>query len=208
MRPAFIYFDIGNVICFFDRAREVRQVAEVSGVPEDKIREVLLAAETGLLWKLERGQFSEQQFYEAFCQATGSRPAMEKLLTADADIFTLNGSLLPLIAQLEDSRIPLGVLSNISAPHWRLLTDGRYAILPGPFRERILSFEAGAQKPDDKIFRRAIERARVPADQIFYADDVLGHVEAAKKLGIDAVQYTTTDALEQDLLARGIRCNF
>ena len=55
---------------------------------------------------------------------------MEKLLTADADIFTLNGSLLPLIAQLEDSQIPLGLLSNISAPHWRLLIDGRFAILP------------------------------------------------------------------------------
>ena len=39
-------------------------------------------------------------------------------------------------------------------------------------------------------------------------DDVIGHVEAAKKLGIDAVQYTTTDALEQELLKRGVRCNF
>ena len=207
MRPAFIYFDIGNVICFFDRVKEIRQVAEVSGVGEEKLHDVLLG-QGGLLWKLERGEISDQQFYEAFCQATGSQPPMEKLLTADADIFTLNGSLVPLIAQLEDSQIPLGLLSNISAPHWRLLTDGRYAILPGPFRERILSFEAKAQKPDEKIFRTAIQRAGVPADQIFYADDIIGHVEAAKKLGIDAVQYTSTDALEQEILKRGVRCNF
>ena len=24
-----------------------------------------------MLWKFERGEFSDQQFYEAFCQATG-----------------------------------------------------------------------------------------------------------------------------------------
>jgi len=208
MPPAFIYFDIGNVICFFDRAREIHQVCEVSGASEEKILEVLLTPETGLLWKLERGEWTDEQFYAAFCQATNTKPPIDKLLNADSDIFTLNGTLLPLIAQLEDSQIPLGLLSNISAPHWRLLIDGRYAILPGPFRERILSFEAGAQKPSETIFRQAIERAGVPAGQIFYADDVIGHVEAAKKLGIDAVQYTSTDALEQELLKRGVRCNF
>jgi len=32
-------------------------------------------------------------------------------------------------------------------------------------------------------------------------------VEAARKLGIDAVQYTTTDALVRELMKRGLRSN-
>lgn len=207
MPPAFIYFDIGNVLCFFDRAKEIEQVAQVSGVSAEKVREVLLG-DHGILWAYERGELSDQQFYEAFCQATNSKPDMAALLLADSDIFTLNGGLVPLVAHLEDAQIPLGALSNICPSHWRFLADGRYAILPGPFRERILSYEVGSTKPSEPVFRRAIEAAGVPPAQILYIDDLLPNVEAARKLGIDAVQYTTTDALEQEILKRGIRCNF
>jgi putative hydrolase of the HAD superfamily len=132
---------------------------------------------------------------------------MEAFLRANADIFTLNGELVPVVAQLEDAQIPLGILSNTCSSHWGILSDGRYAILLSPFRVRVLSFEVGATKPDEKIFRRAIELAGVPAEKIFYIDDMPRHVEAARKLGIDAVQYTTTDALVRELLARGVRCN-
>jgi FMN phosphatase YigB (HAD superfamily) len=206
MPPQLIYFDLGNVLCFFDRAKEVRQVAEVSGVNEEKVRQTLIG-DHGILWLGERGEVDERQFYEEFCRETASRPEMGAFLQADADIFALNGELVPLVAQLEDAQIPLGILSNTSPSHWRNVADGRYAILLSPFRVRVLSYEVGAAKPDEKIFRRAIELARVPAERIFYVDDLPGHVEAARKLGIDAVQYTTTDALLRELLARGVRCN-
>jgi len=206
MPPQFIYFDLGNVLCPFDRAVEVRQVAEVSGVAEEKVREVLLG-EQGVLWKAERGELDDRGLHWEFCRLTASRVDMAVFLRANADIFTLNGELVPLVAQLEDAQIPLGILSNTCSSHWQHLSDGRYAILLSPFRQRILSYEVGATKPDEKIFRRAIELARVPSEKILYIDDLPGHVEAAKKLGIDAMQYTTTDALVRELLKRGVRTN-
>ncbi len=36
MPPAFIYFDLGQVLCYFDRQLEMRQVAEVSGAQKRK----------------------------------------------------------------------------------------------------------------------------------------------------------------------------
>ena len=207
MRPQFIYFDVGNVLCYFSRDREVQQVVEVSGVGAQRVREVILG-EHGILWRYEAGELDHRQFYEEFCQATDSRPEMAAFLAADADIFTLNGSIVPLVAQLEDAQIPLGILSNTSQSHWRHLNDGRYAIVHMPFRRTVLSFEVGATKPDKRIFTRAIEAAGVAPERIFYVDDLAGHVAAARSLGIDAVQYTSTDALEQELLKRGVRSNF
>jgi HAD superfamily hydrolase (TIGR01509 family) len=206
MPPQFIYFDLGNVLCFFDREKEVRQVAEVARAPAEKVREALIG-ERGVLWRGERGEIDERQFHEEFCRLTGSRPEMGAFLDADADIFALNGELVPLVAHLEDAQIPLGILSNTSPSHWKQVSDGRYAILLSAFRETVLSFEVGAAKPEAKIFQRAIEGAGVPAERIFYVDDLPGHVEAARKLGMDAVQYTTTDALVRELLARGVKCN-
>ncbi len=147
------------------------------------------------------------QFYEAFCRATDTRPDPAAFHKANSEIFTLNGSLLPLVGHLEDSGIPLGILSNTCPSHWRVVADGRYGIIPGAFKAIVLSYEVKSLKPDPKIYQRAIELAGVPAANIFYVDDVPGHVEGARRAGIDAVQYTTTDALVQDLVKRGIRCN-
>lgn len=208
MPPEFIYFDFGNVICFFDHHLAARQAAEVAGIPEDRAWDVIFGQPDGLEWKYEAGQLSDEQFYEAFCQATGTRPDEAKFHHANADIFTLNTSLLPLIGHLEDAGVPLGILSNTCNSHWKLATDGRFAILPRAFKKIVLSYHVGAIKPDPKMFKAAIEAAGVPAERIFYMDDIAGHVEAAKRAGIDAVQFTEVDLLAQQLLKRGVRCNF
>jgi FMN phosphatase YigB (HAD superfamily) len=205
--PAFIYFDLGNVLCFFSRPWEIRQVAEVSGVSEDKVKDVLIGSHA-ILWPYERGELNDEQFYAEFCRLTGSQPDMAALLQADSDIFTLNMELLPLVAHLEDSLIPLGVLSNISPSHWRQVASGRYRILPSAFQQLALSYEIGVQKPDEKIYRRATELAGVPTERIFFIDDIAKNVAAARHFGWDAVQYTTPDALQQELLRRGVHCNF
>ena len=44
--------------------------------------------------------------------------------------------------------------------------------------------------------------------EIFFCDDVIGHVTAAREAGFDAVQYTTTAALVADLWRRGVRFNY
>jgi putative hydrolase of the HAD superfamily len=208
MPPAFIYFDLGNVLCLFSRPQEIRQVSEVSGVPEEKISEVLLNHETGILWEYERGEIDDQQFYEKFCRLTDSRPEMSALLRADSEIFQFNVELLPIVAHLEDAQIPLGILSNICPPHWRFVSDGRYGMIPGAFKKTVLSYEVGAQKPSEKIYRRATELAGVAPNQILFIDDIEENVAAAHRAGWDAVQYTTPDALEQELLSRGIRSNY
>jgi glucose-1-phosphatase len=208
MPPEFIFFDFGNVICFFDHHRAARQAAEVAGVPEARAFEVIFGQPDGLEWKYESGQLSDEQFYESFCAATGAKPDAAKFHHANADIFTLNLEILPLIAHLEDSGIPLGILSNTCNSHWQLATDGRFAILPGAFKKIVLSYKVGAIKPDPRMFKAAIEAAGVPAERIFYTDDIAGHVEAARKAGIDAVLFTDVDALQQELLKRGVRCNF
>lgn len=58
------------------------------------------------------------------------------------------------------------------------------------FDEQIYSFEAGVIKPDRAIFDLCVERVGVPARSCLFVDDVDENVQAARKAGMQALQYT------------------
>jgi FMN phosphatase YigB (HAD superfamily) len=202
----FIYFDLGNVVAFFDREKSCRQMGAVAGIDAARVAEVVF--DSPLNDRYERGEISSREFYDAFCSATGTKPEFNAMLYAKANIFQLNYTLLPLIAALEDGELRLGLLSNTSPCHWDFLSTRGYGELPHAFAVRALSYEVGALKPEPKIYRAAAELAGVPAREIFFIDDIVGHVAAARECGFDAVQYTTTPKLVTELRKRGLTFNF
>jgi FMN phosphatase YigB (HAD superfamily) len=206
MPPRVIYFDLGNVVLHFDHHRQCRQMAEVASVDPQRAWQVLF--DEHLQRRYELGELSERQFFAEFNERLGAHAPPDQLRVAACDIFELNATLLPLIVQLEAAGYPLGLISNTCASHWAWVTDGRYGILPAAFDFFALSFEIGAVKPNPRIFREAAARASAAPGEIFYCDDLPEHVEAARALGFDAVLYTTTPVLAEQLLRRGVRCNF
>ncbi len=202
----FIYFDLGNVIAYFDRARQYRQMAEAAGTTPERVRAVM--ADSGLSDRYERGELTTAEFCEAFREQSGTRPDDRALLAACADIFWINHGIIPLVAALEAADFRLGLLSNLSPCHWEHLCAQGYGILPAAFSVLALSYEIGAMKPDPKIYRAAAEMAGVPPSEIFFCDDIAAHVTAAHEAGFDAVQFTSTEALAADLVRRGLRFNY
>ena len=206
MAPEFIYFDIGNVLLDFDFRRAGRQMAEVADCEVDTIYAALVDAE--LQYQYETGAVSSEEFYEIVCRRIDRRPAYEAFAHAAAAMFTVNWSIVPLVGALTAAGYRLGLLSNTCDIHWNYYADGRYAILPERFEQYVLSFRLGTVKPEPAIFEHAIRMADVEPERIFYVDDLPGHVEAARALGIDAVQYTTTAAVASELRARDARFNY
>lgn len=202
MPPAFIYFDLGNVLAMFDRDRAFRQMADVCGTSADAVREAVMS---GLQADLESGQIDWPDFHAEFSRRTGTRSEPATLAAAAADMFWLNVPILPLVAAIERARVPIGILSNTCAIHWQHILARRWGIIPGGFREIVLSFEEGVAKPDARIFELAASRAGVPPDQIFFCDDLPEHGEAARAAGWDAELFTSASALAATLGRRGLR---
>ena len=206
MPPEFLYFDLGKVLLDFSIERMCWQMGEAAGVDPAKVREVLYAEEP-LEFDYECGRVSSRQFYELFCQRTGSRPDFDALLSAGNDIFSLNLSLVPVVGQLAAAGHRMGILSNTNQGHWDYCRD-RYRLLTGSFSVFALSFRIGACKPDAAIFRAAADLALCSPERIFYVDDIAGHVAGARSLGFDAVQYTSTPELVAELRRRGVEFNY
>ncbi|MEX0585882.1 MAG: HAD family phosphatase [Pirellulales bacterium] len=202
----FVYFDLGNVLLFFSHERAARQMAEVAGVPYELVWELLWDHELEL--RYEAGQITSDQFYQEFCEQTGTRPDRQKLLFASGAIFEVNVPMKAVASAVQSAGYRTGILSNTCEAHWDYCIDGRYGGLPDAFDVLVLSYELRAMKPAAEVYEAAIRMAGVPAGEIFFVDDRAENVAGAIAAGIDAVLYTTTPQLVADLRRRGLEFNY
>ncbi len=211
MTTQFVYFDLGNVILNFDHAVGTRQVALAASISEELVGPTIF--ESGLQIRYETGLITSQQFHEEFCDATQSSPKFDDLMVACSDIFTLNEPIVPVIDQLVQANIRIGILSNTCEAHW-MYVKNHYSDLVDQFAEIVLSYEVQSMKPDSKIYDHAIRSANAvlakagqepvkPAD-IFFMDDRLDNVAGAVAAGIDAEPFRTAGELADQLKARKV----
>jgi epoxide hydrolase-like predicted phosphatase len=59
----------------------------------------------------------------------------------------------------------------------------------------IISALVGVSKPDPAIYRLALDRLQVAANEAIFVDDRRDNVEAAAEVGIHAIQFSTREAL-------------
>jgi FMN phosphatase YigB (HAD superfamily) len=205
-KPRFLYFDLGNVLLTFDHQLACRQMGQAAGLAAERVWDVMYAGD--LAQRYEAGEFGDREFYDIFCRQTDTRPDYHALLLAGSAIFTPNVSIYGVVNGLMTAGHRMGILSNTCPAHWAYCYPLGYAILARGFEVYALSYELKACKPSPRAYEAAAALAGVAASEIFYVDDIAGHVAAARQAGFDAVQYTTTPALVGDLRARGIELNY
>jgi glucose-1-phosphatase len=205
MTPKFFYFDLGRVLLDFDIDRMTCQMGLVAGVSAAAVKAAVF--DTDLHRRYESGRISSEEFHEEFCLATRARADRAALEEAASDIFDLNAPMLPVITHLADARYPLGLLSNTSECHW-LYCQRRYRFLSDLFDVAALSYEIGAVKPEPAIFAAAARLAGCSPGEIFFVDDMPGHVDGARAAGFDAVVYQSARQVADELRRRGVRFNY
>ena len=191
---------MGNVLVHFSHEKMCRNIAAVCGWSEPETKKFLL--DEGRQWKLERGEVSEEQFHDEFCQATGKALDIAEMRHAAADIFWLNESIVPVLHQLKAAGKRLVLLSNTSVTHLKFI-ERNFNVLE-LMDDRVTSFEAGALKPEDRIYEVAISKAMCEPNECFYTDDIEAYIRRAETFGIHARLYTTTERLLSSLLELNI----
>ena len=95
------------------------------------------------------------------------------------------------------------ILSNTNARHWARVEE-----MCGEALDRFelyLSHEIGAVKPDLSAFALVSDRAGLEPGRCLFIDDMAENVEAARRAGFHAEQFTGQRALEDLLETRGVR---
>ena len=194
-----LIFDLGKVLIPFDFKRGYQALGAHCPYPESEIRRRIAA--TGLVEKLEKGLMEPEDFVARLSEALEVRLDYDEFCNMWSCIFY--GQLIP-DAVLESlaRRYRMVLLSNTNCIHFQKIREN-YPLLRY-FDELVLSFEVHAMKPEPAIFQAAIERAGCAPEQCFYTDDIGDFVEAARRQGIDAVQFESADQLQREMQTRGI----
>ncbi len=114
----------------------------------------------------------------------------------------LDQSMLEFVGELAQ-RNRLMLFSNTNRVHWEhvnALSGGALGQL-----EAYLSHEIGAVKPDLHAFRLVTELAGMEPGRALFIDDRMDNVEAARRAGYQAEQFTDQATLEGLLRSRGVR---
>ena|SRR6266851_3988203 len=195
-----VIFDLGKVIIPFDFTRGYRAMEGLCKYPAADIPKQL--ATTDLVTRFECGLVEPEDFVNQLCQSLELKVDYDGFCEIWSGIFSPD-PLIPesMLAGIHE-RFRLLLLSNTNAIHFKMLKE-KYGLLRH-FDDMVLSYEVGALKPSPLIYREAIARAQCQPEECFFTDDIAEYVEAARKEGMDAVQFQSRGQLEGELLARGI----
>jgi putative hydrolase of the HAD superfamily len=194
-----LIFDLGRVLVYFDFARAYRALESFCPCPAPEMPKRLFT--TDLVRRLETGRISARDFHAGFSQLIKLDLDYDRFCEIWTSIFT--HALLPesLLENLS-KRYRLVLLSNTNPIHFEMIRAA-YPHLKH-FHDLTLSYKVGALKPEEAIYRAAIERAGCEPEECFYTDDIAEFVEGGRRAGMDAVQFESREQLERDLRARGI----
>ena len=193
MRPDFVYFDLGNVLLYFDHSLAIRKMAKVAGISTEQMKSIVF--DGTLQTEYESGWINGAQFVSRISDTVGTDLDVKDMLQAAADMFIPNVHITPVLEEIRGLGIPMGLLSNTCEAHWSWISELAYPQVRGWFTPVILSFEVRSMKPDAYIYQEAQRQSGHGALQIFFTDDRAENVEAAKKAGWMAEVFVNADRL-------------
>src|SRR6478735_3623101 len=106
-----------------------------------------------------------------------------------------------ILRALHDRGVRLVALTNWSAETIHHGPDVFPEVF-GLFDDIVVSGAEGVAKPDREIFQILDRRLAHPIDGVFYVDDNLRNVDAARAAGMDAVRFTDAASLLAELEGR------
>lgn len=186
-RPKAFLFDIGNVLCTFDFAPMLdtlrRRSERLGADPFARF------AETKDLY--ETGEWSDREFVDHVTGAIGflgDRAEFEALWN---NVFEENTAMTGAVAELAERGFPLYLLSNTNGLHLEYL-QANFPVF-AHFDGGVFSHRAGSIKPDERIYRVAIETYSLDPASTAYIDDLAPNVATGQRLGLWSHRYSAGD---------------
>jgi putative hydrolase of the HAD superfamily len=196
-----IIFDIGRVLIRVDVSRAMRGLATGTSLSP---AELWSAIEKDPHWRdWQEGRMTPRDWHLHLAKKLGGGLTFEQFTDAWNRALDptpiLEQSMLEALAR----NYRLALLSNTDPIHVAHI-EKSYAFVK-LFPVRIYSCAVAASKPDPIIFREALRGLKAKAEDAAFIDDVEAYVQAARSLGLTAIQFKSPEQLGADLAATGVQ---
>jgi putative hydrolase of the HAD superfamily len=195
-----IVFDLGNVLLPFDYNILITKLDKIeSGLGERFVEAYFTDYEFHR--NFERGKMDEGQFIAKMLEILKHKIDSATFCKYYANIFEVNEDVAALLPGLKKN-YKLMLLSNTDPIHKKYGWE-HYDFLEH-FGEIILSYDVGAVKPEEEIYRAVEKASGVPSEEHIFIDDIEKYVDEAKNLGWDGIHFTDYSNLVEELSSRNI----
>ncbi|HXR61040.1 MAG TPA: HAD family phosphatase [Solirubrobacterales bacterium] len=143
------------------------------------------------LFRLERGEISEQEFIERLEDGLEAildhRPHLHHFRRKFWGALDPNQQMIELMRELKQSGLKMALLTN-NVREWEPLWR---SMLPVDeiFEEIVDSAFVGCRKPEARIYELTLERIGMPAEACLFVDDLHPNCEGAEAAGMHAVHF-------------------
>jgi putative hydrolase of the HAD superfamily len=154
----------------------------------------------------DRGDLNAAAYWNKAAAGAGivlTPTQLTDLIAADTDFWsTLNPAMIDWAQRLQQSGIRIGILSNMpDAMEAGLRARHRWI---EAFDHHTWSHSLNLAKPEPAIYFHAAQGLHTPPENILFIDDKSENIEAALAVGMQAIQYTTHNAFEQEMHNRDL----
>ena len=200
-----VAFDIGNVLIDWLPEALVDPVAAATGLPGDVAMKAVFALYGRSKRRLDLGDLSPRAFHAelsaALVAAGGRALSYADWLTLWCGTLRARPGVNALVGRVRPD-LAVAVWSNTDPVHFGCYSTWLSCLARA--RSLWLSFVTGLAKPDPAYFEGALAALGLRAEEVTFLDDTPANVEAARAMGIDAVQVATIEEVEAALGGRGL----
>ena len=197
-----VVFDYGMVLTGPQDPESHASLLRITGLPLDRFE--------SLYWTdrhaYDEGKLTGITFWQKLVRDAGLNlepSIVEELSDLDARMWsTQNPATLAWQTQLKQRGLLTAILSNIGDNV--LASVEREFDWIHRFDVRVWSYQLHMAKPDPAIYRHTLTELGTRPEETLFLDDKLANIEAARALGIKALQFSTIERLREDLIATGL----
>jgi putative hydrolase of the HAD superfamily len=143
------------------------------------------------LFRLERGEISEDEFIEHLTDGLesilGHRPHLHHFRHMFFDALDPNEPMIELMRELQARGLTMALLTNNVRewePLWRPMLP-----IDEIFETVVDSAFVGCRKPEARIYELTLERIGMPAEACLFIDDLTTNCEGAEAIGMNAIHF-------------------
>lgn len=192
-----IMFDMGGVLLRTVDPQPRVRLANKYNITREELEKLVFASEISL--KAEAGTANPEDVW-------GYVQKKLRIAVDDLDSFKdefwagdrLDDELLALISSLRGNYRTV-LLSNAWIDTQKNVAQ-RFGTLDA-FEMLVFSAEVGLRKPDPKIFQHVLDLLGADPEEVVFVDDFAENIQAARRLGMRAIQFKNTRQVRVDLAA-------
>lgn len=192
-----VILDYGEVLCFQPAPEALDRMAKVFQIEPERFLERYIPTRG----PYDQGLLSAEEYWANFARDAGvevDAARIETLRTWDTAMWSrINAEMIDWLEKVHAGGWTTALLSNMQfdmAAHARK----NFAWF-AHFDHQILSCEIKLIKPDAAIFRHTVERLAVRPQEALFVDDREANVEAAREVGLHAIQFKSVEQLRVEL---------